>query len=71
MQYSHGEECGRKLQQNGRSSICVADLQEAFCVVPHRVNEFVTRKRNIPDVFVSALMNLYDGYVSRGRWSHM
>ena len=47
--------------------MCFVDLEKAFDRVPRKVLEWAMRKKDIPEVMVRAVMNLYEGAKTRVR----
>ena len=45
--------------------MCFVDLDKAFDRVPRKVLEWTLRKQGIPDVFMRAVMSLYEGAKTR------
>ena len=51
----------------GQSCLCFVDLEKAFDRVPRKVLEWAMKKKEMPEVLVRSVANLYEGAKSRVR----
>ena len=58
----------KNIMLKDKSCMCFVDLERAFSRVLRKALEWATRKREMLEIFVRSMMNLYEGARRESLW---